>query len=107
MWHVFVHQKSVRQLTIIYQQSTTTSPQNHHVMNARFRKTPCKNGLFTTAKKVKVCPTAKLRSPLSKAKRKRRLLTTVRCFSGPGSLQNRPHRRPPGHPPGDGPRPGL
>src|ERR1700692_4529792 len=42
-WHVFQTRKTVRQRTTIYQQSTTTSPQKHHVKNAHFRKTPCKN----------------------------------------------------------------
>jgi hypothetical protein len=35
--------ESVRQLTTIHQQSTTTSPQKNHIKNALLRKTPCKN----------------------------------------------------------------
>jgi hypothetical protein len=39
----FSDPKSVRQLTTIYQQSTTTSPQKTTLKTRIFSKTPCKN----------------------------------------------------------------
>jgi hypothetical protein len=61
--------KNVRQLTTIHQQSTTTSPQKHHVKNARFRKTPRKSSLFTMTKKVITFVQRKVRPPLVKSRR--------------------------------------
>src|SRR5881275_2947424 len=51
-WHVFQTRKCVRQHTTIHQQSTTTSPQNDHVEDARFAKTPAKTPLHHAHKKM-------------------------------------------------------
>jgi hypothetical protein len=70
----FLSTKNDRQLTSFTTHSTTNSPQKHHAKHALFAKTSSKMPHFTTPKKNSNFYPSNMRSRLSKAKRKRKLV---------------------------------
>jgi hypothetical protein len=63
-----------RQLSTFATQSTTTSPQKHHVLHHLFRKIPLQTPHFTTPKKPSTFHAQNRIRPLSKTEGKRKLL---------------------------------